>query len=150
MSALRFNLSDHEYSWTNWLLDSGLPQHANIPIAEDNIFSNDIAELINNEYEIRGHLPSPQWVRDINRAGEQRIQNAISDEDNREYRQYLQQLNRTSRAIREIRAGRGGGSIATLTNEQNNLRRQIAQMRMNPRVSGRRAREFRSYVRDQS
>ena len=150
MVAPRFNLSDHEYSWTNWLLDSGLPQYANIPVAEDNIFSDDIARLVDNEYEVRGHLPSPQWVRDINREGEQRIQNAISDEDNREYRQYLQQLTRTNRAIREIRAGRGGGSIADLTNEQYNLRRQIAQMRLNPRVSGRRASEFRSYVRDQS
>ena len=113
-----------------------------------------MADLIEQEYSMYGDLPTPRWVtnyhRRLDREREQSIQNAITAEDNRVYHEFLREARRNRRAIREIQAGRGGGSIAELTEYQDNLLRRIGQMRLNPRVSGRRAREFRRYIRDQN
>ena len=123
------------------------------PIQQD-VFSEWIAEAVENEYSLNGHLPTPRWVsdyyREMDREAEQRIDDAISAEDNRVYHEFLREARRTRRAIREILAGRGGGSITELREYQSDLQRRIAYMRRNPRVSGRRARGFRNYIRDQN
>ena len=120
---------------------------------QPDVFSEWINEAIENEYSMYGDLPTPAWVREAirrnNEIREEQIQQEISAEDDREYMHLIGRLRNTTRQIRNIQNGTGGGDIAALRYLQTNLRRQIAQARMNPRITRSRATAFRRYVRDQ-
>ena len=132
----------------------------NLPIVSNDIdeiqpdvFTEWINEAIENEYSMYGDLPTPPWVdeaiRDNDEFREQQIQREISAEDDRHYMHLVQRLRNTTRQIRNIQNGTGGGDIAALQYLQTNLRRRVAQERMNPRITRSRARGFQNYVRDQ-
>ena len=118
---------------------------------EPEIFGREIADAIENEYErFSGYRRPPDWIRHYRIEGERRIQEAISEEDDRVYMQLVNRLRRTTRQINEItNSGIFDENITDLINMRTNLRQQIAQMRMNPRINRTNARAFQRYVRDQ-
>ena len=97
-----------------------------------------------------GDLTPPPWVRYQRRQQERQIQEEISAEDDREYMHLVRRLRRTTRQINAItNSGIFDENITDLINMRTNLRHQVAQMRMNPRINRTNARAFQRYVRDQ-
>jgi len=138
---------------------TGFPPNLDIPEVEilsdsetePDYFNREIANFIDNEYAIfSGHARPPAWVRHYHDEGERRIQEAISEEDDREYMHLVNRLRRTTRQINEItNSGIFDENITDLINMRTNLRQRVAQLRMNPRINRTNARAFRRYVRDQ-
>ena len=117
---------------------------------EPDYFSREIADAIEREYTMYGDLPSPPWVRYQRRDQERQIQEEISEEDDREYMHLVRRLRETTRQINAItNSGIFDENITDLINMRTNLRHQVAQMRMNPRINRTNARAFQRYVRDQ-
>ena len=144
----------------DWIDNRPPTRQNNIPIVSNNIdeiqpdvFSQWIADTIENEYSMYGDEPTPPWVREAIREQDQfreeQIQNEISATEIEHYDDLVQRLRNTTRQIRNIQNGTGGGDIAALQYLQTNLRRHIARLRMNPRINRSRASAFRRYVRDQ-
>ena len=117
---------------------------------EPDYFSREIADAIDREYTMYGDLPAPSWIRYARRDQERQIQEEISEEDDREYMHLVRRLRETTRQINAItNSGTFDENITDLINMRTNLRHQVAQMRMNPRINRANARAFQRYVRDQ-
>ena len=127
-----------------------IPEVEILSDSEPDYFSREIADAIENEYTMYGDLTPPPWVRYQRRQQERQIQEEISAEDDREYMHLVRRLRRTTRQINAItNSGIFDENITDLINMRTNLRHQVAQMRMNPRINRTNARAFQRYVRDQ-